>query len=296
MNILSIDSSTKRLSVAVSRNERLLSEITGDGEMNHMVNIMGVLDLALSKSKLTLKEIDVFGVNSGPGDFTGTRIGISVIKILSWLEEKPAYGISSLDAVALGISLKNSGFITRALSKNSSVLVMPCMDVRREEVYFAFYNITRESDNKSRGTDDKDSYLARIGSGRMRCFVKKAGGNFLTRYDNLKSFLNKSVENGILKVPGSSVEYMNPEILIGGNCHLSYGKILSDIVRHERIFSLDKKNACPQAGYLNICAYFNALKKVETKNIVPAYVREFIPFGAGRQQDAQPGKYNRVSK
>ncbi len=283
MNILSIDSSTKKLSVAVSSNDRLLSEVTGNGGMNHMVNIMGLLDRALSKSKLTLKGIDIFGVNTGPGDFTGTRIGVSVIKILSWLEGKPAYGINSLDAVALGIGLKNSGFIAKALRRNSSVMVMPCMDVRREEVYFAFYNIT------TREPDDKDAYLARIGSGRrsgrMCYFIKKTGKNFLTRYDNLKNLLNNLTENEILKVPGSPFEYKNPEILIGGNCYLSYGKILSGIVKQGKIFSLDKKTACPQAGYLNICAYFNALRKVEAGNLVPVYVREFIPFGRGQQQD-----------
>ena len=287
MNILSIDSSTKRLSVAVSSNDTLLSEVTGNGGMNHMVNIMGLLDRALDKSKLTLKEIDIFGVNSGPGDFTGTRIGVSVIKILSWLEGKPAYGINSLDAVALGIGFKNSGFIARALRRNSSVMVMPCMDVRREEVYFAFYNITTGE------SDDKDTYLARIGSGRRSgrrsgrvwFFIKKNGENFLTRYDNLKNLLNNLLENGILKVPGSPFEYKNPEILIGGNCYLSYGKIFTGIVRQGKIFSLDKKTSCPQAKYLNICAYFNALRKVEAGNLIPVYVREFIPFGSGPQQD-----------
>src|SRR4030043_830802 len=195
MNILSIDSSTKRLSAAVSSNDILLSEATGNGGMNHMVNIMGLLDRALAKSKLTLKEIDIFGVNSGPGDFAGTRIGVSVIKILSWLEGKPAYGINSLDAVALGIGFKNSGFIARALRRNSSVMVMPCMDVRRAEVYFAFYNITTGE------PDDKDAYLARIGSGRRsgrKCyFIKKTGDNFLPSHNNLKSLLNNLLENGI---------------------------------------------------------------------------------------------------
>ena len=86
MNILSVDSSTRKLSVAVSRNEELLSEAVDHTSMKHMVIIMGLLDRALFKAKLTLGDIDAFGVNIGPGDFTGTRVGVSVIKILSWLE------------------------------------------------------------------------------------------------------------------------------------------------------------------------------------------------------------------
>lgn len=290
MNILSIDSSTKRLSIAASQNERLLSVVTSDGSVNYMVSIMGMLDRVLKKSKLTLDKIDVFGVNSGPGDFTGTRIGISIIKILSLLENKPAYGINSLDAIAVGMGIRNAGFITKALSKNSSVLLMPCIDVRREEVYFTFYSVTargsaikfRQLEGRQiegRQAEGKDSYIARIAGQRVRYTIKKIGGNILTRYDNLKSYLDNLFENGTLKVPGSSTEYLNPEILIGGNCYLSYGRILSDIVKSGRIFSLDKKTVFSHAEYINICSFFNALKKTEAKNIVPVYVREFIPFG-----------------
>lgn len=287
MYVLSIDSSTKKLGVAVSRNDRLLAEITSDSGMNHMVNIMEMLDGVLSKSRLSLKEIDVFGVNSGPGDFTGTRIGISVIKILSWLEGKPAYGINTLDVIALGTGIKNSSFVEKTLKKNSSVMVMPCMDVRRDEVYFAFYDITREQpESKKNGEDENNRYLARVGSGRTRYYIKKVGKNFLTHHDNLKNLLNELTNNEVLRIPGSPAEYAKPEILIGGNSYLSYGKTLLDIVKNSRIFSLDKKTAVPDTAWINICTYFNAIKKVETRNLTPVYVREFIPFGGGKKQES----------
>ncbi len=273
MNILSIDSSTKRLSAAVSRDDKLLLEVTDNSGTGHMVNVVGLLDRALSKLNLALKEIDVFGVNLGPGDFTGTRIGVSVIKILSWLEEKPAFGINSLDAVAVGMVLKNNNFIISSFKKNISVMVMPCLDVRREEVYFAFYNITPELDNKN-------EYLAGIRSRKGHYFIRRTGESFLIGYSSLKSVLNNLIKNGILKIPGSETEYRNPKILIGGNCYLSYREILSDIIRQNRIFSLDKKMVYPWAEFLNVCVYFNAVRKVETKNLIPVYVREFIPFGS----------------
>jgi tRNA threonylcarbamoyl adenosine modification protein YeaZ len=272
MNILSIDSSTRRLSIAVSQNERLLSETADYNSMKHMVNIMGLLDRALRRAKLTLKDIDVFGVNIGPGDFTSTRIGISVVKILSWLEEEPAFGINSLDVFTLGISLKNTSFTARCLKKNIPVLVMPCLDVRKGEVYFAFYNLTS-------GADNIGEYLAEIKTGDRHYYINKAGENFLIRSDKLKSLLNELAEGGVLKIPGCRKEYRNPEILIGGNCYASYSKILSDITRRNKIFRLDKKTVYPRARYLNICAYFNAVRKVKEKNLIPVYVREFVPFG-----------------
>lgn len=272
MNILSIDSSTGRLSVAVNQNEKLLSETSDYNSMKHMVNIMSLLGQALSRARLTIKDVDVFGVNVGPGDFTGTRIGLSVIKILSWLEGKPAFGIDSLDIFALGISYRNISFITRCLKKNIPVLIMPCLDVRKGEVYFAFYNMTSEVDRGGK-------YLARIGTGGRHYFISKEGKNFLVRNCDLKDLLNRLTASGVLKIPNCGSGYKNPEILIGGNCCINYGKMLSDIARQNKIFNLDKKTAYPVARHLNICAYFNAVRKVKAKNLIPTYVRKFAPFG-----------------
>ncbi len=271
MNILGIDSSTGKLSVAINQNERLLSEIVSCKGMEHMVNVMDLLDRALRRAKLTLKDIDIFGVNLGPGDFTGTRIGISIIKTLSWLERKPAFGINSLDIFALGISLKNSNFIAHSIKKNIPVLIMPCLDVRRGEVYFAFYNITS-------GRNSEGKYLARIETGGRYYFINKVGENFLIHHSSLEELLGKLTESRILRIPESRDEYKDPRVLIGGNCYVSYGKVLSDVLRQSSIFNLDKKVSYPQARYLNICAYFNAAGGVETGNLIPVYVREFVPF------------------
>ncbi len=280
-NILGIDSTTGRLSVAVSRNEELLSETTDCDSMKHMVNIMGLLDGALRKVKLTLKDIDVFGVNLGPGDFTGTRIGISVIKTLAWLEKKPSFGINSLDVFAVGISMENEKFISQWLKKGIPVLVMPCLDVRKAEVYFTFYDITAEINNEISEKEGKErkGYLAGIEIGGRRYVINKVGENFLIHNNELKGFLSKLTENGILNIPGSGGEFLNSKVLIGGDCFSSYGKILSDAARQNNIFRLDKKTTYPRAGYLNICTYFNSEKGMEGGNLIPVYVREFVPFG-----------------
>ena len=281
-NILGIDSTTGRLSVAVSRNEELLSEMTDYDSMKHMVNIMGLLDSTLRKAKLTLKDIDAFGINLGPGDFTGTRIGISVIKILAWLEKKPSFGINSLDVFAVGISLENEKFISQCFNKDIPVLVMPCLDVRKAEVYFAFYNITAEINNGGREKEGKGrkKYLADIEIGGRRYVINKVGENFLMHNNELKGFLSKITANGILNIPGSRDGYRNPKILIGGDCISSYGKTLSDVTRQNNIFKLDKKTTYPRARYLNICIYFSSEQVAKSGNLIPVYVRDFVPFGS----------------
>ena len=280
-NILGIDSSTGRLSVAVNRNEELLSEVTDNDSMKHMVNIMGLLDGTLRKAKLTLRDIDVFGVNLGPGDFTGTRIGISVIKILAWLEGKPSFGINSLDVFAVGIIHENKKFISQCLKKDIPVLVMPCLDVRKSEVYFAFYDINAEINNgrREKEGEERKRFLAGIEIAGRRYVINKVWENFLVHNNELKGFLNKIMANGILNIPGSREEYKNPKVLIGGDCFSSYGKTLSDAARQNNIFRLDKKTMYPRARYLNICTYFNSEKGMKGGNLIPVYVREFMPFG-----------------
>ncbi|MDD5622508.1 MAG: tRNA (adenosine(37)-N6)-threonylcarbamoyltransferase complex dimerization subunit type 1 TsaB [Actinomycetota bacterium] len=269
-NILGIDSSTGRLSIAVSRNEKLLSEMTDCDSMKHMVNIMGLLDRTLRKAKLTIGDIDVFGVNLGPGDFTGTRIGISVIKTLAWLERKPSFGINSLDIYAVGISRENEKFISRYPGRDVPALVMPCLDVRKSEVYFSFYEITAEADKK---------HPSGIEIGDRSYIINKVGGNFLVKNTELKGFLNGMTVKGILNIPGGIDGYKNSKVLIGGNCFSSYGKTISDAASQNNIFQLDKKTTYPRARYLNICTYLKAARKVESGNLIPVYVREFVPFG-----------------
>jgi len=271
MNVLGIDSSTKYLSVAVSRDGRIISEVISRGGRGHMVNIMGMLDKALKKSKLGLKDIDVFGVNHGPGDFTGTRIGVTVIKMLSYLEGKPAFGINSLDAVTVGMVLNNINLIAGCLKRDVSPFMMPCLDVRKKEVYFAFYSVYPEA------VSDKDC-IGGIDLKKDRFFIKRKGERYLVRYDKLEAFLDKLWSGNVSGVTGISAEHGSQVILIGGNCHLSYRETLARIIRKDSIFKLDKKTVYPRSGYVNVCAYYNFLNKVKVKNLTSFYVREFIPF------------------
>ena len=272
MNILSIDSSTRKLSVAVSGDEKLLFEVVEHSRMKHVVKIIVLLDKALSKAGLALGDIDVFGVNLGPGDFTGTRVGVSMIKILSWLEGKPAYGIDSLDVFALGIGLKNINPVIRRINKNTPVLLMPCLDVRRGEVYFAFYTIKPE-------VNGENKYIAKIRVRGKTYAIERVGKNFLVPGSGLKGFLDEVFPGEILKIPESKDEYASPWIIIGGNCSESYRKVLGDIIRQNKDFYLDRKNVYPEAEYLNIYVYFNKIREGKTKNLVPVYIRDFVPFG-----------------
>jgi tRNA threonylcarbamoyladenosine biosynthesis protein TsaB len=103
MNLLCLDTSTKNLSLAVSRDEKILRyrnlRLERPLDKSMMPGIKGVLQDA----GMTVKELDGFAVGLGPGSFTSLRVGLSTVKGLAFALKKPAIGISSLDILAMNV-------------------------------------------------------------------------------------------------------------------------------------------------------------------------------------------------
>jgi tRNA threonylcarbamoyl adenosine modification protein YeaZ len=167
MYILGIDSTNKRMSISINCDESLLYELEDDKSQRFIVNIISFIDKVLVKSKIPLQKIDAYCVNLGPGDFTGTRIGISVVKILAWIQNKPIYGINSLDVFAAGIALNNKKTIEKSLINDKSLFIWPLLDVKRGELYFALYKIIEG--------EILEGKLQRIKSFRLSPWIKNPG-------------------------------------------------------------------------------------------------------------------------
>ncbi len=268
MYILGIDSSTKKLSIAVSIGSKLLSEVGNSKESKHIVNIIKYIDKALQMAGLTLGDIDTFGVNLGPGDFTGTRIGVSVTKTAAWIKEKPAYGFNALDVFALGIAERYWAKVKRKILPDRQVVIMPVLDVRRNEVYFSFYNIKCGSCDKGSGFITGDS----------GCSIKRIGKYCLIHKDKLVERFRGIYQNSVLRIPGADLEYSSPVVIIGGNAWANYKNIMLELLKSGSSLVLDKKIACNSARHVSLLANFYAEKRMRVKNLVPVYVREFIPF------------------
>jgi len=99
--ILSIETATLSGSVAIARGEQVLGVISGDPQISHSNTLLRDVDKLLTQTQITLPEIDLFAVATGPGSFTGLRIGIATIKALAATLEKPIAAIPTLAAVAL---------------------------------------------------------------------------------------------------------------------------------------------------------------------------------------------------
>ena len=126
MKILAVDTATKSCSVAVVEKRSLLAEMTTVRKQTHSRHLMEMIERVIGLSGLALSELNGFAVTSGPGTFTGLRIGISSVKGLATASGKPVVGVSSLDALAMQASF-------------FPYLICPFIDASRGEVYFSRY-------------------------------------------------------------------------------------------------------------------------------------------------------------
>ena len=126
MKILSVDTSTPTCTVGLVNNDRILAESVDSSGQTHARHLMGMIDSTVSASGIPVQDIDGFAVVTGPGTFTGLRIGIGTIKGLAFALSKPVVGVTSLAALAAQADLPTK-------------FVCPVMDARRNEVYYGLF-------------------------------------------------------------------------------------------------------------------------------------------------------------
>jgi len=126
MNILAIESSGNVASVAVVNEKEVLAEFTTNHKKTHSVTLMPLVSYMMDMAEMSMEEIDHIAVSSGPGSFTGLRIGGATVKALAHGSGKTIIPVPTLDALAYNIFMENS-------------VIVPIMDARRSEVYTCAY-------------------------------------------------------------------------------------------------------------------------------------------------------------
>lgn len=98
--ILAIETATRAGSISLARGKAILSTITGDPAASHSTDLLENVDTVLRRGGATLNDIDVFAAVTGPGSFTGLRIGLATIKSFAVNVDRPCVGVSTLAAIA----------------------------------------------------------------------------------------------------------------------------------------------------------------------------------------------------
>lgn len=126
MKILAIDTSTKYLSIAVMKDERVVARFHRCAAMRHSRLLIPTVKRLLARARLKLPMIDLFCISAGPGSFTGLRIGVTAVKALTFACKKPAVAVPTLDVIAYN-------------ARTRPGIIVPILDARKQKVYAAIY-------------------------------------------------------------------------------------------------------------------------------------------------------------
>jgi len=98
--LLSIETASRAGSIAIVKGNEVLASSSGNAEISHSNTLLADIDALLSDAALTIRDVEIFGVASGPGSFTGLRIGVATVKAFAETLNRPCVGVPTLEAIA----------------------------------------------------------------------------------------------------------------------------------------------------------------------------------------------------
>lgn len=125
MKILSIDTASNICTVAILEDYECKEEIIVNDARNHSEKIMPVIEEALNRTNLNLKDINLIVCDKGPGSFTGIRIGVGTVLAFKDSLNIPCIGVSSLESLAYNVKKKG--------------IICSLIDAKNDNVYFGLF-------------------------------------------------------------------------------------------------------------------------------------------------------------
>jgi tRNA threonylcarbamoyl adenosine modification protein YeaZ len=150
MLILACDTTSEAGGVGIYRDEECLALIASDGPANrYAVSLFQLLDRALEEAKTQfgaplrgLADIELIAVATGPGSFTGIRVGLAAAQAWARAFRLPAQGVSVLEALALA-------------SEAETAWAVPLLDAHRGEFYAGFFPVELQSGTHAAGLESR---------------------------------------------------------------------------------------------------------------------------------------------
>ena len=184
MRILGFESSAKAASVCVWEDGKLLCESFSNNGLTHSKTVLSMLEDMLKQSNISLDTIDKIAISTGPGSFTGLRIGAAVVQGLSWSKDIPCVGVSTLEAMVQN-------------ARGCDGLLCPVMDARAGQVYQASFKmengvLTRVCEDRAITLTQLEKELENeekvvlLGDGAELCFGKLNHHNLCLTPENIR--------------------------------------------------------------------------------------------------------------
>lgn len=136
MQILALDTSTPTGSVALAAGGEVTECRIGDADRTHGERLPGDITALLAAHALTPADIDLYAVCSGPGSFTGLRVGLATIQALALVNRRRVVAVPTLEALACAALWAPAG-------GENTELVGAWMNAHRGEVFAALYDVSQ---------------------------------------------------------------------------------------------------------------------------------------------------------
>ncbi len=130
--ILHIETATDVCSIGISRGDKLLALHESLDFNNHAARITLMIEACMQDAQIQWSDLDAIAISSGPGSYTGLRIGVSTAKGICYAQGKPLIAIDTLQTLALA---------AHEASDPPNTLYCPMIDARRMEVYAAIFDV-----------------------------------------------------------------------------------------------------------------------------------------------------------
>lgn len=185
--ILHIDTATDHAGICLSNGEEISGLMESTDQKNHASFLQPAIARLMADNGYSLNQLDAVSVSSGPGSYTGLRVGLASAKGICFALNKPLLMIPTLKVMAKSMleHLSAVGTVPAA-----AALLCPMIDARRMEVFTAIYNLDlKEITGPHALVIDAQSFNEKLypqpiffsGSGhhKLKGVIKNSAANFL---------------------------------------------------------------------------------------------------------------------
>jgi tRNA threonylcarbamoyladenosine biosynthesis protein TsaB len=166
MLLLGIETSTRRVGVVLASGQGMLARVelgghADTGPPRHAEQLTPAIEYCCGQLDVTLDRVSAIAVGTGPGMFTGLRVGVTTARALAQVLRVPMIPLPSLDLLAYPL-------------RHTRSLIVPAIDARRSELYYALYRtvhggVQRASDYEVGSVADLAAELEARGEETLLC-------------------------------------------------------------------------------------------------------------------------------
>ena len=139
MKVLGIETSGLVGNIAVCDGNKVVASKSYGKNFSHGKEIVSTIELLFNEIKWDPSNIDLIAVSTGPGSYTGLRVGVTCAKTLAYGLGKPVIDVPTLDVLVENVK------------DNSAKTICPVLDAKRKSVYACIYD---RSSNENKKTTD----------------------------------------------------------------------------------------------------------------------------------------------